>query len=156
MPYWHGTKNGFVVTWLTNTNFQRGCGGNAASSAARAPPAAPASKEVGRTDTLPLGECGKGDAFALGEYRIEPARPEKQLYQSRIRVRGCKRIGTLHHDSLAEVVAALGTGVSVIFPSLMIGIDQSIVAERRNAFGELIDGVLLCGSEHFEKSLIRR
>jgi hypothetical protein len=49
-----------------------------------------------------------------------------------------------------EVVAALGTGVSVIFPSLMIGVDQRIVAERRNAFGELIDGVLLCGSEHFE------
>src|SRR5271166_5230139 len=40
MPYWHGTKNGFDVTWLTNTNFQRGCGGNAASSAARARPAA--------------------------------------------------------------------------------------------------------------------
>ncbi|MGB9649407.1 MAG: hypothetical protein WCB44_30495, partial [Stellaceae bacterium] len=49
------------------------------------------------------------------------------------------------------VVAALGTGVSVIFPSLMIGIDQRIIAEGRNAFGELIDGVLLCGSEHFER-----
>src|SRR3984893_13059509 len=35
-----------------------------------------------------------------------------------------------------EVVAALGTGVSVILPSLMIGIDQRIVAERRKTFGE--------------------
>jgi hypothetical protein len=41
------------------------------------------------------------------------------------------------------VVAVLGTGCSVIFPSLMIGIDQSIVSERRKTFGELIDGVLL-------------
>jgi hypothetical protein len=52
--------------------------------------------------------------------------------------------------SLAEIIAALGTGFSVIFPSLMIGIDQSIVSERRKTFGESIDGVLLCGSEHFE------
>jgi hypothetical protein len=48
-----------------------------------------------------------------------------------------------------EVVAALGTGVSVILPSLMIGIDQRIVAERRKTFGEAINGVLLYGSEHF-------
>ena len=46
-------------------------------------------------------------------------------------------------------VAALGTGVSVILPSLMIGIDQRIVAERRKTFGEVINGVLLYGSEHF-------
>jgi hypothetical protein len=52
---------------------------------------------------------------------------------------------------LAEIVAALGTGFSVIFPSLMVGIDQSIVSECRKTFGELIDGVLLCGSEHFER-----
>jgi hypothetical protein len=51
---------------------------------------------------------------------------------------------------LAEIVAALGAGFSVIFPSLM-SIDQSIVSERRKTFGELIDGVLLCGSEHFER-----
>ena len=49
---------------------------------------------------------------------------------------------------LAEIVAALGTGFSLIFPSLMMGIDQSIVSERRKTFGESIDGVLLCGSEH--------
>jgi len=49
----------------------------------------------------------------------------------------------------AKVVAALGTGVSMILPSLMIGIDQSIVAERRQTFGEAVDGALLCGGEHF-------
>jgi hypothetical protein len=49
---------------------------------------------------------------------------------------------------LAEVVAALGSNLSVIFPSLMTGIDQSIVSERQETFGELIDRVLLCGSEH--------
>jgi hypothetical protein len=51
---------------------------------------------------------------------------------------------------LAEIVAALGNGVSVIFPSLMIGVDQGIVPERCKTFGEFIDSVLLCGSEHFE------
>ena len=25
MPYWVGTKNGLVVTWLTNTNLYSGC-----------------------------------------------------------------------------------------------------------------------------------
>jgi hypothetical protein len=30
----------------------------------------------------------------------------------------------------------------------MIGIDQSIVSERWKTFGELIDSVLLYGSEH--------
>jgi hypothetical protein len=53
-----------------------------------------------------------------------------------------------------EVVAALGTGVSVILPSLMIGIDQRIVAERRKTFGEAINGVLLYGSEHFGVPII--
>jgi hypothetical protein len=52
--------------------------------------------------------------------------------------------------SLAEVVAALGTGFAVIFPSLMKGIDQSIVSERQKTFGELIDRVALCRSEHFK------
>src|SRR5579884_1552966 len=27
MPYWVGTKKGFVVTWLTKTKFHWGCGG---------------------------------------------------------------------------------------------------------------------------------
>src|SRR5690242_21329579 len=55
---------------------------------------------------------------------------------------------------LAQIVAALGTGFSVIFPGLMEGIDQSIVSERRKTFGELIDGVLLCDSEHFESPYV--
>ncbi len=33
-PYCVGTKNGLVVTWLTNTSFQRGCGWERAASAA--------------------------------------------------------------------------------------------------------------------------
>ena len=40
-----------------------------------------------------------------------------------------------------DVVAALGAGVSVILPSLMIGIDQGIVGERQKTFGEAVDGV---------------
>jgi hypothetical protein len=64
---------------------------------------------------------------------------------------GCKTLCI----GLVEIVAALGTGFFVIFPSLMIGIDQSIIAERRKTFGELIDGVLLCGSEHFESPYLR-
>jgi len=36
----------------------------------------------------------------------------------------------------------------VIFPSLMIGIDQRIVAERLKTFGEAINGVLLSAGEH--------
>src|SRR5580698_3205415 len=33
-PYWVGTKNGLVVTWLTNTKRQRGRPGNGSVSAA--------------------------------------------------------------------------------------------------------------------------
>src|SRR5882762_8830382 len=55
--------------------------------------------EVRPANTFPLGECSKGDAFTLGECRVEPARPEKQLYQSRLRFRGGKRIGTVDHHS---------------------------------------------------------
>ena len=39
-----------------------------------------------------------------------------------------------------EVVAALGPGVSVILPSLMISINQRIIAERGQTFGEPIEG----------------
>src|SRR5882757_10650828 len=56
-------------------------------------------REVRPANTFALGECSKGDAFALGERRVEPARPEKQLYQSRIRFRGGKRIGAVDHHS---------------------------------------------------------
>jgi Resolvase, N terminal domain len=46
-------------------------------------------REVGPANTFALGECSKDDAFALGECRVEPACPEKQLYQPRIRPRRC-------------------------------------------------------------------
>src|SRR5579872_4520581 len=34
IPYWVGTKNGLVVTWLTNTNFHAGCFGRPPDSPA--------------------------------------------------------------------------------------------------------------------------
>src|SRR5690348_7731286 len=64
MPYWHGTKNGFDVTWFTNTNFQRGCGGNGASSAARAPPAAPANSAATGPAATPRITARRGNAAA--------------------------------------------------------------------------------------------
>ena len=33
------------------------------------------SSEIGPADPFPLGECRKGNAFAFGECRVEPARP---------------------------------------------------------------------------------
>ena len=48
-----------------------------------------------------------------------------------------------------DVVAALGSGVPVILPSLMIGVDQGIVGERHKTFGEAVKGVLLYEGEHF-------
>ena len=56
--------------------------------------------------------------------------------------------------SFVEVVAALGAGLSVILPSLMIGIDQGIVGERQQTFGEAVEGVLLYGSEQFRGWLL--
>ena len=55
--------------------------------------------EVGPANPFPLGECSKGDAFNLSECRVEPAGPEKQLYQSRIGFRGGKRICAVDHHS---------------------------------------------------------
>src|SRR5580693_8415265 len=34
--------------------------------------------EIGAAYPFPLGKCGKRDAFAIGECRVEPARPEQQ------------------------------------------------------------------------------
>ena len=34
--------------------------------------------EIGAAAPFPLGKCGKRDAFAIGECRVEPARPEQQ------------------------------------------------------------------------------
>jgi hypothetical protein len=57
--------------------------------------------EIGPADTFTLGECGKGDAFAVGKCCVEPARPEEQLDQSRIRFRRGKRIRPIdHHPDL--------------------------------------------------------
>jgi hypothetical protein len=56
-------------------------------------------REIGPADPFPLGECGKRNAFALGECRVEPARPEEQLDQSRVRFRRGKRIGAVDHHS---------------------------------------------------------
>src|ERR1700738_4021140 len=53
-----------------------------------------------------------------------------------------------------EAGKLLGTGVSVILPSLMIGIDQGIVGERQQTFGEAVEGVLLYASEHFRGCLL--
>ena len=50
--------------------------------------------------------------------------------------------------SFVEVIAALGSGVSVILPCLMIGIDQGIVGERQETFGEAGEGAPLHKSEH--------
>src|ERR1700730_6554450 len=55
-------------------------------------------REIGPADPFPPGECGKGSAFALGEWRVEPARPEEQPDQSRVGFRG-KRIGAVDHHS---------------------------------------------------------
>src|ERR1700724_2949147 len=64
MPYWHGTKKGFAVTWLTKTNFQRGCGGNAAPSAARAPPAPPPSTAATGPAATPRMTARRGNEAA--------------------------------------------------------------------------------------------
>ena len=49
----------------------------------------------------------------------------------------------------AKIVTALGPGVSVMLPSRMIGVDQSIITERGQTFGESINRALLAGGEHF-------
>jgi len=55
--------------------------------------------EIRPADTFPRGECGERNGFALGEYRVEPARPEEQPDQSRVRFRRSKRIGAVDHHS---------------------------------------------------------
>ena len=42
MPYWVGTKNGFVVTWLTNTKFHSGVSGKLPWHRSPPPPPLPA------------------------------------------------------------------------------------------------------------------
>jgi hypothetical protein len=55
--------------------------------------------EIGPADAFPLGECGKRNAGAVDKCHAEPAYPEEQPYQSRIRFRRSKRIGPVDHHS---------------------------------------------------------
>ena len=55
----------------------------------------------------------------------------------------------------AEVIATLSPSCSEIFHSLMICIDQSVIAEREKTLGESIDGMPLCG-EHLLGSFPHR
>jgi len=48
-------------------------------------------RKIGWAHALLLCQCGKRNAVAADERGVEPARPEEQLYQSRIRFRGVKR-----------------------------------------------------------------
>ena len=41
-------------------------------------------REIGWAHPLPLGQCGKRHAIAVGECGIELARPDQQLDESRI------------------------------------------------------------------------
>ena len=54
--------------------------------------------EIGPADPFSPGECGKRKTFALDECRVEAARPEELLDQSRVRFRG-KRIRPIDHHS---------------------------------------------------------
>src|ERR1700730_3838345 len=57
-------------------------------------------REIGPADPFPVGECGKRNTFALGECRVEAARPEEQLDQSRVRFRGKRTRPIDHHSHL--------------------------------------------------------
>ena len=101
---------------------------------ARSPAAATSAGQRGRGDR---DELVHGYRALVAALIIRKALPHRRF--------GRKTLGA----GFVEVVAALGAGVSVILPSLMIGIDQGIVGERQKTFGEAIDGVLLDRGEHF-------
>jgi len=48
-------------------------------------------REIGPANLLPLGDCSKGDAFAVGECRVEPVRPEEQPDETILLPKTCKR-----------------------------------------------------------------
>jgi hypothetical protein len=56
----------------------------------------------------------------------------------------------------AEVLATLSPSCSEIFDSLMICIDQSVIAEREKTLDESIDGMPLCDGEHLLGSFPHR
>ena len=65
--------------------------------------------EIGPADPFPLGEYSKGDVFALGEGRVEPARPEQELDQSLARPRAAFRRGKVEFapdSALEEAVSS--------------------------------------------------
>src|ERR1700730_9162972 len=55
-------------------------------------------REIGPADPFPVGESSYRSTFPRGECRVEAARPEEQLDQSRVRFRG-KRIRPIDHHS---------------------------------------------------------
>src|SRR3954469_9550223 len=52
-PYWVGTKNGFVVTWLMNANFHLGCFGKDDAAPVTAPNALSAPTRAGSESAAP-------------------------------------------------------------------------------------------------------
>jgi hypothetical protein len=53
-----------------------------------------------------------------------------------------------------DVIAALGLSCFVVFRSLMISIDQRIIAERQETFSEPIGGMLLCAGKRLWGSFL--
>src|SRR5580704_19378854 len=63
---------------------------------------------------LPLGKCGKRDAFAIGEGRVEPARPEQQRDNRGSGFRS-KRIGAVDpHSDLSRLAGRSRNGTDRI------------------------------------------
>src|SRR6516162_3208286 len=50
-------------------------------------------REIGWAHTLALGQCGKRHTVAADECGVEPAGPDQQLDQPRVRFGGRKRVG---------------------------------------------------------------
>ena len=76
--------------------------------------------------------CSRVPQFIAGSIIREPL-------LHRLFGRKCLSVG------FAEVIATLSPSCSEIFHSLMICIDQSVIAEREKTLGESIDGMPLCG-----------
>ena len=83
--------------------------------------------EIGPADPFPLGEYSKGDVFALGEGRVEPARPEQELDQSLARPRAAFRRGKVEFapDSALE-----GDGFEPLVPLSVLAREKSTLASR--------------------------
>src|SRR5215216_2665874 len=110
-PYWVGTKNGFVVTWLTNTKRYLGVFGkspapaspslaafsldlpHAASAATRAapPPASAARREISRRERASGAPSRSVKGFLRGRRggarRVRPPRRQRHRHGARVRRR---------------------------------------------------------------------